>query len=80
MNTQILRNKNLYKITAIFVKYAPIILALLQMIMTGLNYLGISISILGLIGGSSLMFQDYCTYYLIYFSIVIYIEYHQDIH
>jgi hypothetical protein len=56
MNIQLLKNKNLYKLTAAFVKYAPIVLALLQMIMTILNYAGISAFMLSFIGGSSLMF------------------------
>lgn len=56
MNTQLLRNKNLYKLTAIFVKYSPTVLALLQITMTILNYAGISAFMLSFIGGSSLMF------------------------
>ena len=56
MNIQLLKNKNLYKLTAAFVKYTPIVLALLQMIMTILNYAGISAFMLSFIGGSSLMF------------------------
>lgn len=56
MNVQILKNKNLYKITAICVKYAPSVLALLQIAMTIYNYIGVSAYLLSFIGGSSLMF------------------------
>ena len=56
MNTQILKNKNLYKITAILVKYLPSGLALWQILMTILNYCGITMSILGCLGGTSLIF------------------------
>lgn len=56
MNTQLLKNKNLYKITAILVKYLPSVLALWQILMTILNYFGFAIPLLGCLGGTSLIF------------------------
>ena len=56
MNTQILKNKNLYKITAVLVKYLPSGLALWQILMTILNYCGIAVPILGFVGGTSIIF------------------------
>jgi predicted ferric reductase len=55
MNIQLLRNKNLYKLTAILIKYLPSGLALWQILMTGLNYIGITVPVMGFLGGSSLI-------------------------
>lgn len=55
MNTQLLRNKNLYKLTAMLIKYLPSGLALWQILMTGLNYIGITVPVMGFLGGSSLI-------------------------
>lgn len=56
MKNDLLKNKFLYKITTIIVKYMPTATALWQIIIIGFNYVGISVPILGLIGGTSLFF------------------------
>lgn len=56
MNTQILKNKYLYKITAIIIKYLPSVLALWQILMTILNFCGFTVPVLGFIGGTSVLF------------------------
>lgn len=56
MNNKILKHKYLYKFTSIIIKYLPSLLALWQIIMLFLNYSGLSVPILGFLGGSSLMF------------------------
>jgi hypothetical protein len=52
----LIRNKNLYKIFLSLLKFLPMILSIIQIILTSLNYFGISCTILTYIGGSSLLF------------------------
>lgn len=52
----LIRNKNLYKIFLSLLKFLPMILSIIQIILTSLNYLGISCTFLTYIGGSSLLF------------------------
>lgn len=56
MKSDLLKNKYLYKITAIIIKYLPSVLAIIQMILTGLNFLGIIVPVLPFIGGTSIAF------------------------
>lgn len=56
MKSDLLRNKNLYKITAIIIKYLPSILAIIQIILTSLNFFNIVVPIISFIGGTSLLF------------------------
>lgn len=56
MRTQILKNKYLYKVMAITVKYMPSVLAILQMIILCINYSGMVVPILSIIGGTSIAF------------------------
>lgn len=56
MKSELLKNKYLYKFTAIVVKYLPSVLALIQTISLGLNYFGIIFLPLSFVGGTSLIF------------------------
>lgn len=56
MKSDLLKHKYLYKLTAIIVKYLPSGLALWQILMTSLNYLGIMVPVFGFVGGVSLAF------------------------
>lgn len=56
MKNDLLKHKYLYKITAIIIKYLPSGLALWQILMTGLNYLGVMVPVFGFVGGVSLAF------------------------
>ena len=55
MQESILRNKNLYKIFLVSIKYIPSILAFIQMFTILLNYLQITSFALTCIGGTSLI-------------------------
>lgn len=55
MNNGIFRNKQLYKIFLVTVKYLPLLQAIIQMILTVLNYLGISALWLTYFGGTSMV-------------------------
>lgn len=56
MKSELLKNKYLYKITAIVIKYLPSVLAVSQIILTVLNYLGIAFPLISFVGGTSLLF------------------------
>lgn len=56
MKNEILKNKHLYKLTAIIVKYLPSVLALLSIILTTCNFLGIAVPVIAFFGGTSLLF------------------------
>lgn len=56
MKSELLKNKYLYKLTAIIVKYLPSVLAITQTILLGLNYFGIAFPLIPFIGGTSIAF------------------------
>lgn len=56
MKNELLKNRYLYKVAAIVIKYLPSALSLWQIMMLCLNFAGISVPILGFIGGTSIMF------------------------
>ena len=56
MKSELLKNKYLYKFTAIVVKYLPSILALIKIVSIGFNYFGIIFLPLSFVGGMSLIF------------------------
>jgi hypothetical protein len=56
MNNTLLRNKNLYKIFLSCVKFLPITLAIIQIIILIFNYFGIIIPVLTYFGGFSILF------------------------
>lgn len=56
MKAHLLKNKYLYKITAIIIKYLPMLLSILQILILILNYVGIAIPILTVFGGTSIAF------------------------
>lgn len=56
MNTQIFKNKNLYKIFLSVVKYTPIIIAIMNVIASIVHYFGITSNLLACFGGTSIIF------------------------
>ena len=56
MKKTLANQRFLYKIVTAFIKYLPSGLALWQIVMLCLNFAGISMPILGFLGGSSLIF------------------------
>lgn len=56
MNSEILRNKQLYKIFISIIRYTPMILAINHLLSLVLNYLGIELLLLSALGGTSLVF------------------------
>ena len=57
MNNEILKNKQIYKILLVIIKYLPIILFGIQTFLLGMNYMGIVLPVMTCIGGSSLIFM-----------------------
>lgn len=56
MNNEILRNKKLYKIFIVIIKYIPTILSVIHMLAILLNFKGISTILLSYVGGTSFTF------------------------
>lgn len=56
MNSQISRNKKLYKLFLTVLKYTPLFSATIQIVLLILNYLGVYVSIITYIGGTSAIF------------------------
>lgn len=56
MSNEIVKNKVLYKIFLWITKYVPILLFLVQIFLTAMNYMGIACPIITCIAGSSFVF------------------------
>lgn len=56
MNNHVLKSRFLYKLTSIVIKYLPFVLMFIQIILLILNFMGIVVPVLSLVGGTSLLF------------------------